>query len=73
MLRLSREADYGIVLMTRLARRRDDTVTTARDLAERARLSPQMVSKVMKQLTRARLVESQRGARGDSMDRRGRG
>ena len=72
MLRLSREADYGIVLMSRIARDTDDTALeesgrepiTTRDLAEESRITLPMVSKILKRLTRQGLLQSQRGAKG---------
>ncbi len=64
MLKLSREADYGIVLMTRLAQLGSTEPVSARDLADDAQVSHQMVSKILKQLAREGLLRSQRGARG---------
>lgn len=64
MLKLSREADYGIVLMTRLAQLGPNALVSARDLADDAQVSHQMVSKILKQLTRGGLLTSQRGVRG---------
>lgn len=64
MLRLSREADYGIVLMTRLAHEGVGELVNARDLSDRSQLSHQMVAKILKQLTRAGLLVSQRGVNG---------
>lgn len=63
MLRITRQTDYGIILMTRLA---DDPVgvRTAADLAESTRLPLPMVSKVLKGLARSGLLVSHRGANG---------
>lgn len=63
MIRLSKLTDYGIVLMTHMARGTDQ-VHTARELATRANLPPPTVSKLLKELLRAGLLSSLRGATG---------
>ena len=63
MLRVSKLTDYATVLMTVLAES-PDQLANAVALAERARLEPPTVSKVLKQLVHAGLVASQRGAAG---------
>lgn len=63
MIKLSRMADYGVILMVQVARagvRR----TTAAELAEAAGLPLPTVSKLTKQLAAANLLESHRGAAG---------
>ena len=62
MLRVSKLTDYATVVLTTLAA--TDEVQSAHGLAERARLEPPTVSKVLKQLAQAGLVESFRGAHG---------
>ena len=64
MLRISRLADYGIVVMTHLADCGDDDVHNARELARCANLPSPVVSKLLKTLTRAGLLVSRRGAKG---------
>ncbi len=63
MLRVSKLTDYATVVMTALADAPDE-VMSAQSLAERARLELPTVSKVLKQLGAAGLVESFRGASG---------
>ncbi|MFP2931022.1 SUF system Fe-S cluster assembly regulator [Pyxidicoccus sp. 3LG] len=63
MLRMSKMTDYGIVLMTELARAEGDTRTT-RELAARTRVPLPSASKVLKGLLQAGLVVSHRGASG---------
>ena len=63
MIRLSRLADYGIVIMTTVARHPERHHTAAEIAAESAVPGP-MASKIWKSLVRAGLLESQRGARG---------
>ena len=64
MLRLSKLTDYGIVLLARLARDGRDESLNARELAAGTELPVPVVSKVLKQLARGGVLESQRGARG---------
>ena len=63
MIKLSRMADYGVILMVQLARAPGD-VTTAADLSETTALPGPTVSKLLKQLSRAGLLESHRGTKG---------
>ncbi len=64
MLRLSKLADYGVVLMAELARDPECGSHNARELAELTRLPFPMVGKVLKRLTRDGLLVSQRGIHG---------
>ncbi len=64
MLRISRIADYGVVLGTRLATLPYDDVRSVRDLAAETGIPQPTVSKILKQLVRAGVVDSTRGARG---------
>ena len=63
MIKLSRMADYGVILMVRLARY-PGGITTAAELAEETALPGPTVSKLLKELVRAGLLESQRGNSG---------
>ena len=64
MLRMSREADYGIVLLTRMAASPADDIHNARALADESQVTLPMASKVLKQLTRDGILESTRGVNG---------
>jgi FeS assembly SUF system regulator len=64
MIRLAKLTDYGLVLMTIMARRGVATVHTARDLAAASRLPLPTVSKVLKQLLQSGLLTSHRGLKG---------
>ena len=64
MIRMTRVTDYGIVLLTYLARSPEGTLHTARDLARDAHLPLPTVNKVLKTLTRHGLLESHRGVKG---------
>jgi len=63
MLRVSKLTDYATVVMTVLAEA-PVRVHSAQELAERARLELPTVSKLLKQLAHAELVESFRGVNG---------
>lgn len=64
MIRMTRQADYGIVLLTSIAHRPEGSSTNARDLAAESHLPVPMVSKILKALARAGLLLSQRGVHG---------
>lgn len=61
MLRITRETDYGIVLMSALV---DGDSHSAATLAKQCQLPVPMVSKILKALTQEQLLSSQRGAQG---------
>ena len=63
MLKLGKLADYGTMLMTALATE-PDQLHAAPTLAARTHVPPATVSKLLKLLTRAGMVESLRGATG---------
>jgi FeS assembly SUF system regulator len=64
MLRLSKMTDYGIVLLAHVASCPTRPWHTARDLSAFSHLPLPTVSKVVKTLVRAGLLESRRGAKG---------
>ncbi|MBN9229345.1 MAG: SUF system Fe-S cluster assembly regulator [Legionella sp. 40-6] len=63
MLRISKLADYGTVVMVCLARHAQD-LCNARDIAQQTHLSVPTVSKLLKRLTSAGLLTSVRGVAG---------
>jgi len=63
VIRLAKLTDYGLVLMTFMARRRSP-VHTARDLAAASKLPLPTVSKLLKQLLQSGLLVSHRGMNG---------
>ena len=63
MIRLNRLTDYAVVVLSQMGRDPDRVHTTAR-LAEDSAVPLPTVSKLMKQLARAGLVTSRRGAAG---------
>jgi FeS assembly SUF system regulator len=64
MFRITKQTDYGIMLLARLAELPDDTVLSARDASEWCGLSLPMVSKILKSMARGRIVVSHRGVGG---------
>ena len=64
MLRMTKLADYGIVLMTHFASAKPGRVFTARDLAVGARVPLPTASKILKALTHGGVLVSHRGVGG---------
>jgi FeS assembly SUF system regulator len=70
MLRITKEADYGIVLLAIMAEQEPGEIHTAREAAERSGLPLPMVSKIMRSLARGDVLTSHRGVTGGySLDR----
>jgi len=63
LIRLGRLTDYGIVVMSHIAAN-NGPILTARELSERSSLPLPTVSKVLKSLAKANLIESHRGVKG---------
>lgn len=70
MLRISKLADYGTVVMTLVARRPEDTHSAAK-IAARLGIGQPTVSKILKLLAQAGLVVAQRGVNGGYVLARG--
>jgi FeS assembly SUF system regulator len=64
MIRLGKLTDYGLVLMTYMARNHNRSLHTARDLAGESRLALPTVSKLLKELVQGGLLVSYRGIKG---------
>jgi FeS assembly SUF system regulator len=64
MVRLGKLTDYGLVLMTCMAKSEGMSMRTARDLAAESKLPLSTVSKLLKQLLQSGLLMSHRGAKG---------
>ena len=70
MLRITKAADYGIVLLAVMAEHEPGQIHTAREVAERSGLPLPMVSKIMRSLARGAVLTSHRGVTGGySLDR----
>lgn len=70
-MRITRQTDYGILLLTQMASRPAQEIHTARDASSRSGLPLPMVSKILKSLARAGILASQRGVKGGySLSRR---
>ncbi|KAB2964979.1 MAG: SUF system Fe-S cluster assembly regulator [Thermoanaerobaculia bacterium] len=63
MIRMTKQTDYGFVLLSRLAAG-PAAVLAAPELAEETRLPLPMVSKILKLLVRHGLLDSHRGVKG---------
>lgn len=64
MLRITKQTDYGIILMSLFIVRPPEKTYSARDLAREARLPLPMVGKILKALAQKGLLLSHRGAKG---------
>ena len=64
MFPLTRQADYGLVVLSCFARAAGGTVLSAREIAETTGLTHPTVSKVLKLLAREGLLKSRRGGHG---------
>jgi FeS assembly SUF system regulator len=64
MLRMTKLADYGIVMLTHFASSPTQVTHNARDIASAVHLPLPMVSKVLKVLAREGLLVSHRGTKG---------
>jgi FeS assembly SUF system regulator len=64
MLRITKQADYGIVLLGQFARLAPGEMLSAKDLAAETGIPQPMVGKILKQLVRDGLLGSQRGVHG---------
>jgi FeS assembly SUF system regulator len=64
MIRLGKLTDYGLVLMSQMARRPQTELHTARDLAAKSQLPLPTVSKLLKLLLQGGLLQSHRGTKG---------
>ncbi len=63
MIRMTKQADYGIVLLTRMASQPDRQFNASEAAAE-THLPPPIVSKILKILAREGLLVSHRGVKG---------
>ncbi len=62
MIRITRRADYGLMLLCYFARRRP--FWTARELGKESHVPNSMVTKILKELTQEGILNSQRGVSG---------
>ncbi len=63
-MRITTQAEYGLICALHLARRIDDGPVTGREIAGRERLPADYVEQIMLKLRRAGIVQSTRGAHG---------
>lgn len=64
MIRFSKMADYGVLLLGQLARSAEDELTSASDLAATLHMPPSVVANLLKAFRERGLLESRRGASG---------
>jgi Rrf2 family protein len=63
-VRITTQAEYGLICALHLARRVDDGPVTGREIAAQERLPGDYVEQIMLKLRRAAIVKSTRGAHG---------
>ena len=63
MIRFSRMADYGVLLLGHFAQH-DDTLTSTSEMAEAYHMPRSVVANLLKEFTRAGLLQSRRGQHG---------
>ena len=63
-MRITTQAEYGLICALHLARRTDEGPVTGREIAARERLPGDYVEQIMLKLRRAEIVKSTRGAHG---------
>ena len=63
-MRITTQAEYGLICALHLARRIDDGPVTGREIAAQERLPGDYVEQIMLKLRRADIVKSTRGAHG---------
>jgi FeS assembly SUF system regulator len=63
MIRITKQTDYGVVLLTHLAQE-PNRLSTTQELADETQLPLPMASKILKMLAREGVLESHRGAKG---------
>ncbi len=64
MLRLSREADYGLLALTYMAARPEGQLSYRREIAAHYNIPREFLAKVLQKMTRSGLIRSFRGTRG---------
>ncbi len=64
MIRITRQTDYGIILLAYLASMPSERIHAAKDAARECRLPVPMVSKILKTLAREGILISHRGVKG---------
>jgi len=64
VVRLSKKVEYGLIAIRYIALQSNGDVVTAKEIADKHRISYELVAKVLQRLARAGLVASQQGVRG---------
>lgn len=64
MLRLTREAEYGLMAMTYIASQPDGELAYRKEIASHHRIPREFLAKVLQKLSRGGLIRSSRGIRG---------
>lgn len=64
MLRLTKKSEYGLIALKHIMNQPGDTVTSAKEVAERYNISTEIMAKILQRLARKGVVSSCQGAHG---------
>jgi Rrf2 family protein len=64
MLRFSKKVDYGLIALKYITSRGDGGVVSAREIAEKYYLPPDLLAKILQNLSRSGIIHSQAGSGG---------
>ncbi len=64
MLRISKKVEYALISLLHMSRKSNGHLTTARELAQTYQIPPELMGKVLQQLTKSGFIESVQGMKG---------
>ncbi len=64
MLKLTKKFEYGLLAIRYIAQTRNGDIATAKEIADKAGISYELVAKILQQLTKAEIVSSVQGVKG---------
>lgn len=63
-MQLTKKAEYAISAMVDIAKQGGDSLVSSKDIAERQNIPPKFIPQIIHALSKARLINSVRGAKG---------
>lgn len=64
MLKLSKKIEYGLIAITHIAKYGQHSIITAKEISDKNNLSFELLSKVLQQLVKSKIVSSNQGIKG---------
>jgi Rrf2 family protein len=64
MIKLGKKVEYGLISLLHISALKQDELVTSRQIADRYRIPPEALGKVLQSLAHADLIESIQGAKG---------